>query len=176
MKYLQGLLVVLLFLSLSCTQNETNAVSELQALIKSYEDHEGYDEDEYPLGLFTAEYFGKEAEFAKTKLKELSGIDRSGLSETEKISAELLAFVLQDKIDFYDFERYLNPLLSDAGFHLDLPYEVIPLADYKKTRAYLNTLNALPEFVDQHIANLREGLKKGKSAPRVIFNGYESTF
>ena len=43
-------------------------------------------------------------------------------------------------------------------------------------KSYLNKLNALPEFVDQHFINLRVGLEKGVSQPLVIFRGYESTY
>ena len=117
-----------------------------------------------------------EAEFAKTKLEELSKIRIDTFSENEKISVELLKFVLQDQIDFYEFERFLNPLLSDSGFHSSLNYMVRSLSNYKKTKEYLNKLNALPDFVNQHFVNLREGLKKGVSQPRVIFKGYESTY
>lgn len=149
---------------------------DLETIISSYQDHKGYDEKEYPLGLFTKEYFKAEADFAKSLLDELSKINTTNLSETDKISVELLAFVLQDDIDYYTFERYLNPLLSDSGFHSSLTYMVRPFRNYKQVKNYLNKLNAIPEFVDQNFVNLREGLEKGVSQPRVIFNGYESTY
>ncbi len=98
------------------------------------------------------------------------------LSETEQISAELLKFVLQDKIDYYKFERILNPLLSDAGFHSSLNYQIRPLNNYWSVKEYLKKLNALPEFVNQHFVNLREGLEKGVSQPKIIFKGYETTY
>jgi uncharacterized protein (DUF885 family) len=40
----------------------------------------------------------------------------------------------------------------------------------------LNKLNAIPEFVDQHFVNLREGLEKGVSQPLVIYEGYETSY
>ncbi len=154
----------------------TDASSDLQEIIKSYRDHEGYDKEKYPLGVYTKKYYQAEAEFTQTKLDELSKIQIKGLNETEAISYELLKFVLQDEIDFYKFERYLNPLLSDSGFHSSLTYMVRPLTNYKQVKKYLNKLNALPEFVQQNLVNLRAGLEKGVSQPRVIFNGYESTY
>ena len=81
-----------------------------------------------------------------------------------------------DKIDFYKFERFLNPLLSDSGFHSSLNYQIRPLNNYWAVKEYLKKLNALPEFVNQHFVNLREGLEKGVSQPRVIFKGYETTY
>jgi uncharacterized protein (DUF885 family) len=40
----------------------------------------------------------------------------------------------------------------------------------------LNKLNAIPEFVEQHFVNLREGLEKGVSQPLVIYEGYETSY
>lgn len=160
-----------------CQQKETtNAASKLAAIIKEYQNHKGYDKKEYPLGLFTKEYYKDEAIFAKTILDKLSKLDSKKLKETDKISFELLQFKLQDIIDFYKFERFLNPLLSDSGFHSSLNYMVRPLANYEKTKEYLNKLNALPVFVNQHFVNLRKGLSKSVSQPLVIFKGYESTY
>jgi uncharacterized protein (DUF885 family) len=177
MHYLKLFVVFFLVSIISFSQNETsNLAQTLEEVISSYQDHKGYDRKEYPLGLFTRDYYKAEAEFAKTKLEELSKIRIDTFSENEKISVELLKFVLQDQIDFYEFERFLNPLLSDSGFHSSLNYMVRSLSNYKKTKEYLNKLNALPDFVNQHFVNLREGLKKGVSQPRVIFKGYESTY
>jgi len=177
MHYLKLFVVFFLVSIISFSQNETsNSAQTLEEVISSYQDHKGYDRKEYPLGLFTRDYYKSEAEFAKTKLEELSKIRIDTFSENEKISVELLKFVLQDQIDFYEFERFLNPLLSDSGFHSSLNYMVRSLSNYKKTKEYLNKLNALPDFVNQHFVNLREGLKKGVSQPRVIFKGYESTY
>jgi uncharacterized protein (DUF885 family) len=175
MKFFQFVLLILVIHSCRKVEN-TNSSDQLQQIIASYEQYEGYDENRYPLGLFTEAHFKKEAEFAVTKLEDLSKLDFNGLGETEKISAELLKFILQDAIDNYRLERYLNPLLSDAGFHSDLPYMVRPLTDYKQTRKYMAKLQALPGFVDQHFDNLREGLARGFSQPKVIFKGYESTY
>ena len=164
---------------ISCNSgNETcnSSSTELKNLINSYEDRESYDEEEFPLGIFTKEYYKDEAEYSKNQLQYFGCIDLSELSETEQISAKLLKFVLKDKIAYYDFEQYLNPLLSDYGFHSSLTYNVKPITNYEDAKSYLNKLNAIPEFVNQHFVNLREGLEKGVSQPLVIFKGYESTY
>lgn len=178
MRYLRPFLLLLLaILYMGCDDTKSEDYSsQLNSLIDEYQDHEGFDKEEYPLGLFTKEYYKSEAEFAATILEALSKVKTADLSETEQISAKLLAFVLQDQIDYYQFEQYLNPLLSDAGFHSDLTYMVRPLTNYKQVGEYLNKLNAIPQFVDQNIANLQAGLEKGISQPRVIFEGYASTY
>ena len=149
---------------------------QLEIIIKSYEIHEGFDRQKFPLGLYSKEYYKAEADFAASLLKEFECIQLAELSETEQISTKLLKFVLQDDIDFYKFERYLNPLLSDAGFHSSLNYQIRPINNLWQAKSYLDKLNALPTFVDQHFVNLREGLRKGVSQPKVIFIGYESTY
>ena len=177
MNYFKTIITLLLVVMLGCNNRDTNNSSkELNEIINTYQDHEGYDEKEYPLGLFTKEYYQEEAKFAATILDKLSKVDSNDLNETDKISFELLKFKLLDEVDYFEFERYLNPLLSDAGFHSSLNYMVRPLASYDKIKEYLNKLNALPDFVDQNFVNLRAGLEKGVSQPRVIFNGYESTY
>ncbi len=167
----------LILLICGCAQKETNNSSEqLKSSIEEYQNHEGYDKEKYPLGLFTKEYYEAEAAYSKSKLEELSKINSDNLKETERISLDLLTFVLKDNINFYKFERFLNPILSDAGFHSSLTYSVRPLTNYIQIKEYLNTLNAIPKFVDQHFVILKKGLEKGVSQPRVIFKGYESTY
>ena len=167
---------MLVLLLLSVNVSAQTASEELSEVIEKVQDHKGYDRKEFPLGLYTKEHYKNQSEFAQERLKELEKVNKANLSETEKISAELLRYKLQEDVDFYAFEAYLNPLLSDAGFHVSLPYHVRDLSNYKQVKDYLNKLNALPAFVDQHFALLREGIKKGKTQPKVIFKGYESTY
>lgn len=177
MQFLKISFFGIIFLFFGCKTEETkNSSAALYEIIKAYDDYESYDEEQYPLGLYTATHYQAEADFAEAMLNDLGKIKTEELTETDQISAELLSFKLQDIIDFYDFERYLNPLLSDSGFHSSLNYNVRSLANYEQVKKYLNKLNAIPEFVDQHFVNLRKGLEKGVSQPRVIFNGYESTY
>lgn len=169
-----GLCLVLMFLS--CKPDENKMSSKLEGIIKNVQDHEGYDELEFPLGVFTEIYYQKEADFAADKLRELNELNSEFLKETELISYELLQFVLQNRIDFYTFDMYLNPILSDAGFHSNLVYMVRPLVNYQQTKEYLNKLNDIPRFVDEHFIILQKGLEKGISQPKIIFKGYESTY
>lgn len=170
------LIAAFLFVLLGCAGISDDPTEGLEEIIANYESHEGYDATEFPLGLFTKEYYRKEAAFAKEQLDALANVHSESLKETDQISFELLRFVLQDKIDFYEYERYLNPLLSDTGFHSNLAYHVRPLTNYEQVKEYLAKLKAIPVFVDQHLVNLREGLKKGVSQPKVMFKGYESTY
>jgi uncharacterized protein (DUF885 family) len=50
------------------------------------------------------------------------------------------------------------------------------LQNYNSVKDYLKKLSAIPDYVDQYFVNLREGLDKGVSQPKIIFKGYESTY
>ncbi len=149
---------------------------KLDSIIEIYQNHKGYDKATYPLGLYTEDFYKQEAEFATDLLSDLAEIDPAELDETQYISLKLLKFKLKETIDQYEFKAYLNPLLSDSGFHLSLSYQVRDLNTYAQVKAYLNKLNAIPTYVDQHFQLLRKGLKEGITQPRVIFEGYESTY
>jgi len=172
-KYFLGLLLVI---TLSCQVPSVDDEQKLTDLIDTYQEHQGFDKSRYPLGLYTQAYYAQEAQFADSLRRELTQLSTLKFDENDQISVALLAFVLQEKIDFYSYDRYLNPILSDAGFHSNLTYQVKPFNDFGQVKSYLNKLNAIPEFVDQHFINLRAGLEKGVSQPLVIFEGYQSTY
>ena len=177
MKFFRNLAFFIGFVFMSFSINFENPDSELlNTVITEIEERNTYDWKKYPLGLFSKEQFKKEANYAKKQLKQLNKINPKNLSETESISLELLKFKLQDTIDYYDFERFLNPLLSDSGFHTSFPFIVRPFQNYNQVKRYLDQLNAIPDRVNQFLPLLREGLEKGVSQPRVIFNGYESSY
>jgi len=165
-------LLIFIFIFFSCNSDKKN----LENIIQEYQNHESYDYKEYPLGNFSENQFKQEKEFAFNILSKLSKIDVNKLDENDNISYELLSFILNDIIAYYDFERFLNPLLSDSGFHSSLVYNVRPLYNYEQVKNYLNKLNSIPQYVDQYLPLLRRGIEKGVSQPLVIFNGYESTY
>lgn len=174
MKYPFWILSFLLLFDLQVqSQNPSEA---LEKVIREVDEHKGNDRTANPLGLYTEELYKKEAKFARERLKELKKIKKEKLTETERISAELLRYDLQETVDFYEYEAYLNPLLSDAGFHVSLPYHVRNFSNYKQVREYLDKLNAIPAYVDQHLVLLRKGIEKGNLQPAVIFRGYEATY
>ena len=177
MKIFKGLFLVLFLIFMSCSKESKVKDSDLlNKIILEIEERESYDENEYPLGLFSKEHYKKEAKYAKEQLIRLAKIDVIFLSETESISLKLLKFQLQDTIDYFEFEMYLNPLLSDSGFHTNFSFMVRPFQNYEQVKDYLTKLNAIPSRVSQFLPLLREGLEKGVSQPSVIFNGYESSY
>lgn len=167
------LVIFILFANPLFAQKESK---KLDQIIQKFQDHKPYKRSNHPLGLFTKEHYQNEAKFARNLLKDLEELETESLSESEKISAELLEYDLTHTIENYEYKAYLNPLLSDAGFHLSLNYHIRDLNNYAQVKAYLNKLNAIPEYTNQHFALLREGLDKGITQPLIIFEGYENTY
>lgn len=177
MRYPIGILVfALIVLGCESPQSTDRASEQLEAVIDTVQNFKLYDRQEHPLGRYEKVLFKKDADFASQQLETLARIDTQALTETELISWELLKFKLQDRLDFYTYEMYLNPIQADQGFHLDLNYKVNPILNYEGAKTYLNVLNDIPHFVDQNLVLIKEGLSKGISQPKVIFNGYESTY
>jgi len=168
--------VIVFVLTLISCERKNSSSDNLKNILKEVENHNGYDSKENPLGLFTRDYYKAEADFAQSKLDELASIDTNSLAESEQISVDLLKFILQDQVNTYKFESFLNPLLSDSGFHTNLPHNVRSFVTKKQVLNYLNKLNAIPEYVEQHIILMREGIEKGIVQPKIIFNNFEDTY
>lgn len=175
---LNSVIVCLLFVLMTGTTGlaQVNSTQQLEAVIDAVATFKLYDYTEYPLGRHLVELEKKDAAFAQSQLSVLEEISISGLTETERISYELLRFRLQNRVDEYKYDMYLNPIQADQGFHLNLNYRIKPILSHKDAIKYLNVLNAVPNFVSEHLVLIREGIKKGISQPKVIFKGYESTY
>ncbi|TLP76780.1 DUF885 domain-containing protein [Maribacter sp. ACAM166] len=148
----------------------------LSKIIADVEGYHSYDRTVYPLGAYQESLEKKDAEFAKNQLNRLNDLDKAYFSETDLISSELLRFQLQNQVDEFRYEMYLNPIQADQGFHLNLNYRIKPILTFADAERYLKMLNAIPTYVDEHLVLLKKGLEKGVSQPKVIFKGYESTY
>lgn len=173
----------LLLLGLLCVsglktsaQGPPSAKARLDTLIARIEAYRPVDWKQYPLGQHTEARFRADSDFAAQRLAEAAAIPADSLGESDRISLELLRFTLQNEADEYRFGMHLNPIQADQGFHLNLNYRIRPLLRPDDARAYLATLNAIPQFAEEHFALMREGLKRGISQPRVMFEGYEATY
>ena len=152
------------------------AKAQLDSVIKKEAAYKSYDWEKFPLGQYEESRYEKDADFAQEIINDLEKISEKDLSNTEVISRELLLFKMQDEVDSFNYKMYLNPIQADQGFHLNLNYRVRPITDYDGATRYLNTLEAIPYFTDSQLALMRKGLKEGISQPKIIFEGYESTY
>lgn len=109
------------------------------------------------------------AEADQRALQRLAAIPLDRLSERDRISAELFAWMLQDRLAAYRFGAHLIPLNQRGGLQtLDTLGDSLPFADEEAYRAWIARLSAFDRLTEQTIALMREGMRRGVMPPRVV--------
>ena len=170
------ILLVILFLGLQSFQQFSDS-DKLNAIIKKYEADREYGFKRYTTAENTIKWYQAESDFAKKLKEELVKISEEGLSESEKISKELLLFVLQDKIDSNRYKTYLNTITNESAFHLNLSrMGNAKLKNKDDVKTYFKRLKNLKIRVDYNLDILRTAISEGMTQPREVFNNYEETY
>ena len=119
----------------------------------------------------------RRAALARDFLDRLSRIERSGLDAQDRINYEIFDQQLRDGIAYYEFGAYEIPINADSGFHISfarLPSQM-PFATTRDYENYIARLRAFPKYGGQQIENMRRGIGRGMTLPRVVLEGYEVT-
>jgi uncharacterized protein (DUF885 family) len=107
-------------------------------------------------------------------LEDVNRIGTASLSGEDKINAEIFRTILQERISDLRFKTYQTPFNADSFFWTEFtPREGFP--DQEAYRRYLGRLADVPRFFDEHIANMRAGLKRGFTVPKVSVMGRDKT-
>lgn len=107
-------------------------------------------------------------------LDALNAIPVDQLSAEERINAAVFRTVLEEQIGDVRFRAYEMPFNSDSFFWT----WIAPrggFADADEYRRYIGRLRDLPRYFDEQIANMRAGLARGFSVPRVTLTGRDAT-
>lgn len=106
---------------------------------------------------------------------EFNKIDQATLSEAEQINYFIIKTQLAESLEEQRFRSYLMPISGRSGFHIEFPElsEQMSLATKKDYENYVSRLRQIPQYFDEQIEVLREGVKSGITPPKVIFQGYE---
>jgi len=166
--------IAFLVLNIGCQTSTTK--EQLESIIDTYHAHKKTKDNDFPLGDYRESKFKNNAAFCDSLLTELKQIDTLSFDEEDKISYTLLKFVLNETAVNYQFKTHWNPILSDAGFHSSLTYQVRPITSKGAALNYLKKLKAIPNYIEQQTQLIRKGLEAGMGQPLVIFKGYESTY
>ncbi|WLI89986.1 DUF885 domain-containing protein [Massilia sp. R2A-15] len=105
--------------------------------------------------------------------RQLSAIPRDRLDDRDRLNHELLAYELDSALAMEPFPDYLLPLDQFDNVPSTLANYASgtgsqPLATVKQYHAYLGRLRQLPGWIDQAIANMREGVRRGVVQPKAI--------
>ncbi|RDZ26521.1 DUF885 domain-containing protein [Lysobacter silvisoli] len=104
----------------------------------------------------------------------LDAIPEAELSDEERINAAVFRTSVAAQLNNARFRTYEAPFNSDTFFWGGLN----PRRPYQKAEEYrrlLGRLHDLPRYFDENIANMRAGLKRGYSVPRVAIEGRDKT-
>ena len=105
--------------------------------------------------------------------KRLQAIPRAQLSRSDRINYDVLAFELKTLLSYEPFPEHLLPINQMDSLPVTLANFASgeasqPLTTVKEYEAYLNRLNQLPAWMDQAIANMKEGMAKGIVLPKAL--------
>jgi uncharacterized protein (DUF885 family) len=100
----------------------------------------------------------------------LEAIDKAALGDDDRLNAELLGFILKHDVTQAAFDPWRIPFLADTGFHTNFGYVVssTPFRTETDYENYLKRLAGFPAYIDQNIANMRQGLADGFTQPKQI--------
>jgi uncharacterized protein (DUF885 family) len=100
----------------------------------------------------------------------LATISTEGFPEQDRLSHELLLYVLDDRIASYELKNYEMPISQMQGIHnhlADLPNRV-PLDTVEHYQDYIARLRQIPRAFEQTIDVLRQGEKDGLMPPGIL--------
>jgi uncharacterized protein (DUF885 family) len=115
------------------------------------------------------------AQFARYKaiLSRLHAIRRDALPQRDQTSYDILDYELTMALRLEPFPEHLLPLSQMDSLPVMLANYASgegaqPLSSVKDYQAYLSRLNQLGPWIDQAIANMREGMKRGVVQPKSV--------
>ncbi len=103
-------------------------------------------------------------------LDRLSRIDADALPPERRMDRELFEWMLQNRIESAAFFPERIPFIADSGFHSGLlrAADGVSFRRPEDYEDYLQRLRGIPQYVGQHIENMRAGINDGFVAPRVV--------
>ena len=130
------------------------------------------DDDHFPA--VTAAHWARRRAYWQDVLDRIAKIPLAELSPEERLNAAVLVESLRAQIANIDYRTYEAPLNSDSYFWGEVkPYAALETAaDYRR---YIGRLKDVPRWFDENIANMRAGLQRGDTPPRVTLEGRDAT-
>jgi uncharacterized protein (DUF885 family) len=105
-------------------------------------------------------------------LAELKRVDLAKLSKEERLNFEVYRAQIVVERNAVKFKEYERPVNSDSQFWGYLaPLDARGFRSEEHYRRYLSRLRDVPEFFDENIANMRAGMARGFTPPRVTLEG-----
>ncbi|MGO1070532.1 DUF885 domain-containing protein [Lysobacter sp. CA199] len=105
-------------------------------------------------------------------LKELDAIPKGLLSGEDPVNYEVFRQQIQSLLANQRLRNWEMPFNSDSAFWTNLGFTARrPIRDAVGYERYIGQLRDIPRYFDEQIGNMRAGLKRGFSVPRVTLTG-----
>jgi uncharacterized protein (DUF885 family) len=112
----------------------------------------------------------------KNVMKQLDGVRPAELSAPERLNYAVYRAQIASLADAQRFREYEQPVNADSAFWTNFTYDARKtfktVADY---RNYIKQLRALPVFFSEEVANMRAGLARGFTPPKVTLTGRDAS-
>jgi len=135
----------------------------------------GYESDRTKFAEVSVAAHERRADFWRGILKKLEEIDHKSLDSEAQVNYDMFKFMLEDDVAQVEYQSYLIPWDSDSGFHSTFAFSAndFPLNSVENYEQYIGRLRGFKKYVDDHIALMRLGIKKGMTLPKIILENYE---
>jgi uncharacterized protein (DUF885 family) len=109
-------------------------------------------------------------------MKKLDGIPQDKLSAPERINYQVYKAQIAALIAGQEFREYEKPLNADSAFWSNMASGARkPLTTEKQYRDFLKQLDDMPRYFNEEIANMRAGLARGFTPPKVTLVGRDGS-
>jgi uncharacterized protein (DUF885 family) len=108
-------------------------------------------------------------------LRQLDGVRPADLSPAEQINYAVYRAQIAALIDAQRFREYEQPMNADSAFWSDITYMARhPFKTELEYRRYLAQLADMPRYFNEELANMRAGLARGFTPPKVTLTGRDA--
>ena len=109
-------------------------------------------------------------------LAQLDAIDVEALSETNQINYAVYRLQIENLIADQQFKTYEKPLLGDTAFWSNLAYITRETFHSEQDfENYIQWLQDMPRYFDQQIANMKLGLARKFTLPKISLQGRDAS-
>ncbi|HUX08080.1 MAG TPA: DUF885 domain-containing protein [Acidobacteriota bacterium] len=121
------------------------------------------------LGSFGLEALERNKQHDFEVLKKIEQIDRTLLSEQDKVNFDLYIEQRKQSIAGHEFPATLMPMNQQMGIHSMLPMlpQICPFKTARHYDDYISRLRQVSRVMDEMIELMQEGLKRGVTPPKV---------
>jgi uncharacterized protein (DUF885 family) len=109
-------------------------------------------------------------------LRQLDAIKPGALSPSERINYAVYRAQIAALAEALRFREFEQPVNADTAFWTNLAYGARgPFKTVSEYRNYISRLREFPRYFDEQTANMRAGLARGFTPPKVTLAGRDST-